>query len=151
MSLLKHKWFVFWAGHLINKTVEGFKISYVTLLVHDWSKFTPFQFSAYALQFQGGGCERFQEAWEQHYRIESHHPESWSYLVNSHGHVEYAMPEVSIREMIIDWMASDRDHHGFWCRENWYEQNLKETFHPKTRERVIQLLQQIGDKNGSRR
>lgn len=156
LSLLKHKWFVFVAG-LRFRYELGMGLSLWMLLIHDWSKFTPFQFYAYSHQFQGGGCDKFPMAWERHYRTEPHHPEAWvmkcpSYsdgLIKDCFIVPVRMDELDIREMIIDWMGASRTYTGSWNMQSWLDRELtKKPFSDETLKRTKEILVELGYKVG---
>lgn len=108
--IMEHKKNVF----LECKKVKGMWWHGIT---HDLSKFLPSEFIPYTKWFYGvygckfnGGmkwefdefvkCEKeFNKAWEHHYKNNKHH---WNYWIGQD------MPEIYIKQMIIDWKAMSR-------------------------------------------
>lgn len=152
--VLRHKWYVgrecfrrglYWRG-----------------LKHDWSKFLPSEFIAYARYFYGGpykpimethGDERnetlnglykerveedFNAAWNHHQKRNSHHWQYWV-LMNDNGSVEaLPMPVADLIEMLCDWMgagaAINRSQPSLAETREWYAKNAeKMQLHPITR------------------
>ena len=141
-SLLKHKWFVLIAGVFFRRKL-GIGIPLGTLILHDWSKFTQFQFQAYTDQFFGGGSDQFQAAFKEHYTVEPHHPEAW--ILDDPPDFRCRMHGLALREMIIDWMGSGRTYTGSWNMQEWLNQNLyKKPLSPGTLVRVKEIVTALG-------
>lgn len=135
--ILTHKWFVF---------VECVKLGIIWRgIVHDWSKFLPAQFFAYAEYFYGEngikspkGCtssvqDAFNRAWAQHQNFHRHHYQ-YHYLINDDG-TAYAlpMPEADMKEMLADWLSFTRG--DYEKTREWYLKTREEKIkwmHPST-------------------
>lgn len=77
-AVARHKWFVLVAGY-------G-RVPLWRLVIHDWSKFTPTEWGAYARAFYGApktktgkpeGNIAFDYAWLHHQRLNPHHWQAW--------------------------------------------------------------------------
>lgn len=141
--LVRHKWFVFRAGLWTGAPVWR-------LLIHDWSKFLPVEWGAYAWSFYGPWKYKerpewlvasFDRAWLHHQHRNAHHWQHWV-LQEDRGKVTpLPMPEKLIREMVADWMGAGRAITGQWDVEDWYRRNAPRIrLHPETRIRVHELL-----------
>lgn len=131
--VLRHKWFVFLAG------IE-LKVPIWILILHDWDKFLPFNFWAYARTFYNkDGSKKYEEfpdfavAWNNHQKVNKHHWQFWM-LTWDRGETEnLPMPDVYRREMLADWMGAGRAL-GFPKTWEWYEKNKEKMhLHPETR------------------
>jgi hypothetical protein len=137
--ILQHKWYVF-----IECWKEGL---YWQGLVHDLSKFSPVEFSAYAWNFfvnadeqtrtKGSIQEAFLYAWLHHQHKNKHHWHYW--VVNPHKKEAVPMPEKYIIEMICDWRAMARKF-GDTVPEHFQKHHHRMVLHPDTFERIQQLL-----------
>ena len=117
-------------------------------VIHDWSKFTPSEFFAYADTFfddNGNARERpdlstswFQLAVKFHYQRNDHH---WQHY--RHNDELTPMPEPAIREMIADWhgFQASRSADGSADPRAWYVmQSPYYVFHAETRAAVEAIL-----------
>lgn len=140
--VLQHKYFVFVAGRRIG-------VNMLQLVLHDWSKFTPSEFKAYAKHFHGKPSQadkvRFTRAWLYHQNRNPHH---WEYWVSQRGAdepVPLHMPRKYVMEMLADWMAASRTYGGEWPKDvaswSWW-QNTKNQMrlHPSTRAELELLM-----------
>lgn len=110
---------------------------------HDRSKYSEEEFSGYRQWFfpcsdETKNKEWFDQAWEHHYKNNSHHPEYW---INSFGEIEN-MPPINIAEMLLDWEAMSMKFGG-----TTYEYYMKERdnkpfseFTKKTIDSVIDIF-----------
>ncbi len=156
--ILRHKWFVLIAGLRIGAP-------FWRLIVHDWSKMLPCEWSPYAEWFYGKkksrewfdlqskyGCaelapwgasveDHFKEAWLHHLHFNPHHWQYWI-LRNDDGSTStLPMPEKFIREMVADWMGAGRAITGQWEATTWYIKNeTRMQLNNRTRQRVESLL-----------
>lgn len=164
-SLMTHKWYVFLAGLRVGVPIWR-------LIVHDWQKFTPWEFKAYAYNFFASDeyknnetldafakygvpelapfghfvDERFALAWLHHENTAPHH---WGFWIARSGKYRkpLPMPETYVREMVADWMGASRAYTGSWNMSVWLEknrENLKANMHTETIERVSDVLCAIG-------
>ena len=141
--ILKHKWFVLIAG---LKT----KAPLWRLIIHDWSKLTPFEYRGYQRQFfdKVKDPRQWEYTWLLHQNRNPHH---WQYWISRHkdGPKAIRMPEWAVREMIADWMGASRAYEGKWpTYENclWIKTNLPKIYphlHPITIARVDKVLIEI--------
>lgn len=140
--VLRHKWFVFLAGLSTGAPLWR-------LIIHDWSKFLPCEWSAYASNFFGGHDKNkrppevvaaFDRAWLHHIHANPHHWEHWNL---KDGPVFRALPtpEHFVREMVADWMGAGRAITGRWEVREWYEKNRERiVLHIETRRSVESIL-----------
>ena len=165
-SLLWHKWYVFLAG--LRTGVPIWR-----LIVHDWQKFTPQEFGAYArhffgvddeyknnetlLAFQKYGVveaapfghfedERFALAWLHHENTAPHH---WGFWIARSGKYRkpLPMPETYVREMVADWMGASKTYTGNWNMSSWLAKNgmgLDSNMHRETVSLVWNVLEEVG-------
>lgn len=139
--VLRHKCFVFVAG---LKT----KAPIWRLIIHDWTKFLPSEWTPYAKTFYAkDGSNQYDEhkdfdrAWNHHQKRNKHH---WQYWVinRDDGDVKcIPMPEKYIREMVADWMGAGRAITGRWEVQEWYDNNRnKIKLDEETRKKVEKLV-----------
>ena len=137
--ILHHKYLV-----LIECWKEGL---YWQGLVHDLSKFSPAEFSAYAWNFFADSHEKRQDgdrirkaflyAWLHHQHKNKHHWQYW--VVNPQKQEALPMPEKYILEMICDWRAMSRKF-GDSGQEFFKARSHKMLLHPESFERIHRLL-----------
>lgn len=88
-------------------------------LIHDWHKFLPDEWIAYANYFAPGRKVRdqygnllpdseFDRAWNRHQKRAPHHWQYWLLTRDSGETVELQMPERYWREMLADWRGIAR-------------------------------------------
>jgi len=150
--ILRHKWYV--ALGCIEMKVPLWRA-----VIHDWTKFTKREFMPYANNFftddgkpihsmrdrsgqynPNDQPDAFKLAWVSHQR-NKHHWQAWVSIGNAGTLTVLPMDEVSIREMIADWIGAGRAISGRRDPNPWYEANKdKMLLHPKTRERLEELL-----------
>lgn len=146
-SVLRHKWFVFLA-------CIQWGVPFWSAILHDWDKFLPDEWFAYASYFYGtkgkrrkvdGTYERitgddpaFDRAWLLHQKRNKHHWQFWT-LLEDEGRIRcLPMPDRARCEMLADWMGAGRAYVPNWTPDEtrrWYEANKhKMQLHPETRE-----------------
>lgn len=148
-SLLTHKWYVLKAGLFVGN------IPIWRLLIHDWSKFMPVEFINYS-HFKYGIKDKKQwaKAWLNHLHYNSHHPEHW--ILSWRGDPNYyddlaesltdfvsmwPMPEVYVREMVADMLATSKEITGNWDIAVWLNENgPKMRLHSITRTRLDSVM-----------
>lgn len=131
--ILRHKFYV---------AVEGLKLNVPIwiCIFHDWDKFLPRNFRAYAQHFfNPDGTYKlvrkseyyeaskvddiaFSYGWLFH---QNHNPHHWQYwcLINDNGTLRVLeMPDLSRREMLADWRGAGRAS-GFPDTKAWYIRN----------------------------
>lgn len=143
--VLRHKWFVFYAGLKIG-------VPLWRLLIHDWSKFTPAEWLPYSRMFYNEdgtkatparGATRdkrilneraaFDYAWLHHQHASPHHWQHWLLREDDGGTKRLRMPDHFVREMVADWAGAGRAIKGTWEFREWFFQNLpKLVMHPET-------------------
>jgi hypothetical protein len=113
LKTLHHKWHVFRFGLQV-------KAPLFRLIIHDWTKFTPYELPAYAQRFYGDtkNPRAFAQAWNHHSKSHPHHWEWWI-PVTSHVKSESStagrplpMPEWAVREMVADWLGASASYEG---------------------------------------
>jgi len=145
---IKHKYFVFVIGLKLD-------VSIWRLLKHDISKLSYKELPYYGRQFFGDKSQpdEFIKAWIHHQNHNDHHHEYW---VPQTGHnrcdppypdnIPVEMPKECVREMVADWLEASRAYEGKWPdlhNWKWYNENFdKIRVHPKTKNLIIQLLQE---------
>lgn len=143
------------------------------LILHDLSKFGPYEFTQYAHFFHGvvptseqleeTGLSRsdyikqsrtedvtanFRSAWNHHQKNNKHHWQSWVMFGddgNPYGQC-IPMPDRFVREMVADWTGAGMAISGRNDCVEWYQKNRhKIKLHPITRKRVHELLGILAD------
>jgi hypothetical protein len=122
------------------------------LVIHDWTKFTPWEFPHYARQLKGAADDPvgFETAWNHHQNTNRHHWEYWIPLT-AHPRGEWKdgeplpIPERYLREMAADWMASTLGVNGSWPDDlaswAWYQNNKHRIrLHPKSEALYMAIL-----------
>jgi len=155
-SLLKHKWYVFVECCKLGIPVMG--------IIHDWSKFMPVEFIAYARKFYGeyptkeqairrypygtistqeSVKEDFDIAWNHHQKLNKHHWQYWVIVFDSELEKVKCLnvPEIYRKEMLADWIGAGRAYGKQEQNNNnpdtqqWYLDNRdKLILHPETRQ-----------------
>jgi hypothetical protein len=102
--LLKHRWYVF---------VECLKVGLLWRgLIHDWTKFLPGEWKAYAeffyLEQTPERKAAFSTAWTRHINFHDHHWQAWVSLSDSGKLVAREMPDKARKEMICDWVGAHK-------------------------------------------
>lgn len=134
--LMAHKYYVMWATIVFTYLGirDKFIINYPLLLwravIHDWSKFTPSEYSRYARYFYGEGYTEdengkinfeFLEAWLHHIHHSPHH---WEYYVLTNGKSGgevLPIPLLRKIEMVCDWYAAGMTKNGKNDVKDWWE------------------------------
>ncbi len=146
--LLRHKWFVLVAGIQTGAPLWR-------LIIHDWSKFLPLEWLAYANFFYGpwrlshepdqklveGLHDQFDVAWLHHQHLNPHHWQYWILREDSGLIRALEMPNHFVAEMVADWAGAGRTITGRWEVLEWYASNdHKIILHPETRLQVLEIL-----------
>lgn len=145
-----HRWFV---------AVECWKYGlWLAPFLHDNSKLGPTEFFAYANYFMGDKAawkERFDYAWNHHWKVNKHHGLYWIVEMSRHqslykgtaAEIEVAtykvlkMPLRYAIEMYCDWVAAGKAYTGKNDVSEWYEKNKKRMIlHPDTQSFVERLI-----------
>jgi hypothetical protein len=140
----RHKWFVFLAGIKTGAPLWR-------LIIHDWSKLTPAEWTAYVQRFYGGrpgvpvtgdDAPAFRAAWLHHQHRNPHHWQHWVLRQDDGLLVALQMPEPFVREMVADWMGAGRAITGRWSADEWYRNGAGAAMdlHPETRTLAERLL-----------
>lgn len=162
--VLKHKWYVFWAGWKLANDWQELLRLLPRLVVHDWSKLTPREWLPYARFFYGkypkwndvhgdarNFINRYHEdvaadfkiAWNHHQKTNDHHWQYWL-LVNDSAEPKIQpldMPDIAIKEMVADWVGAGFAITGKIEVADWYRKNYdKIILSERTRERVDFLV-----------
>ena len=106
--LTRHRWYVFLAACRLGVPLRG--------LLHDWSKFLPSEWLAYADFFYGaldpddvaGRQLRFDRAWLAHQHRNDHHWQHWILRNDDGSVVVLEMSDGARREMLADWIGAGR-------------------------------------------
>jgi len=141
--VLKHKWFVF---------AECCKKGHPWLgLIHDWSKFRPSEWFAYANHFYGPDAiyykegladHNFELAWLLHLNRSKHHWQFWLSVDRKKNITVREMPLKYADEMLCDWNGAARAKgQGGEYTETWYKR-VKDTLilGPSTRMYIEQKI-----------
>jgi hypothetical protein len=138
--VIRHKWFVFLAGIKL-------RVPIYQLIIHDWSKFTYLEWTAYRDFFYSEESsykrKRFTLAWNSHQKRNPHHWQYWV-IINDDGNINYIeMPDNFIREMVADWKGAGLAL-GKPDTKAWYEEHKERILmHVNTRVKVEQLLGEL--------
>ena len=150
--LVIHKWYVLIAGRLSG-------VPLWRLIIHDWSKFTPTEFPLYFLcKFGDATTEEWAVGWGHHFHHGPHHPEHWVITwpgnpdifseIGEHIAENVAllpMPEVYVREMITDMIATTKQASGSWDIADWLNKNGPTMrLHKKTVILIDKIMREIG-------
>lgn len=145
--VLRHKWFVFLAGLKTGAPIWR-------LVIHDWSKFTPAEWTPYVRNFytDRGDQDAFDAAWLHHQHRNPHHWQHWLLREDDGPLKLIEMPESLVREMVADWMGAGRAITGKWDTAGWYAANRdKIKMHSRTKTLVESLLPTEPDAKGHHR
>lgn len=152
--LLKHKFWVFRCGLWTGAPIWR-------LIIHDWSKFGPLEWTAYANHFYrdggvwkfkrnkgqhspGDAKDEFNRAWLRHIHKNPHHWQHWVLMFDDDGYQALEMPENFVREMVADWMGAGLAQKGIPDILHWYDQNKNRMIlHENTRRRVREILDSL--------
>lgn len=136
--VLRHKWYVLRAGMQIGK------IPLWSLIIHDWQKFMPIEWSPYAWSFYGPWeyedrpqwlIDAFDGAWLHHQHYGPHHWQYWVLREDSGDIKCLEMPSRYAREMLADWKGAGKAITGSDNTAEWYGNNKhKILLHPRTQE-----------------
>jgi hypothetical protein len=141
--VIRHKWYVW-------KVCRELKVGWMQALTHDWSKFLPDEWFAYARFFSKdeenihhvGTDLDFEYAWNRHQKRQPHHWQYWV-LIQDQDNPKIQplkMPEKYVKEMVADWRGAGMAQ-GYTNLWEWYHQNRgKIILHPDTRKRVEEIL-----------
>lgn len=151
-SLLRHKWYILRVGRQLGG------IPLWRLIVHDWSKFSKVEFVNYARYKYGlKSVDGWSKAWLHHLHHNPHHPEHW--ILSWRGDPDFyngfgqgvvpfitvlAMPEMYVREMAADMMATSKEITGSYDIGMWLIDNMPEMrLHFDTRTRLNYVLHEV--------
>ncbi|MBK9944374.1 MAG: hypothetical protein IPP13_22470 [Kouleothrix sp.] len=154
LYVLRHKWHVAYAGVLLG-------VPPWQLLMHDWTKFTPIEWSPYVHQFYNpdgskrivrdasGGygpntqSQDFQRAWLHHQR-QPHHWQAWCSIGDEGRVLALSMPQHYVAEMVADWYGAGMAISGKNDVEGWYLANKgRIVLEADTRRRVEEAIQNL--------
>lgn len=142
--ILRHKWFVLVASFRIGAPIWR-------AIIHDWSKFLPSEWFAYAETFYDEtGKSRYKEtpefdhAWNYHQKRNKHHWQFWLLKMDRGDLGALRMPRKYVLEMVADWMGAGRAIAGKWECQEWYEKNKKTILlHGESRKIVEAVLSEV--------
>lgn len=135
-SLIRHKFFIVIAGLRVGK------IPLWRLLIHDLSRFSFDEFPACYKKFQLRNCsaEEFDNSLLRHFHRNQHH---WQHWLIENDAIE--MPEVFVREMVADWLATSKSRFNHWQIQGWINKNYpRMNLHYKTKEKLEIVLEENG-------
>lgn len=165
--VLKHKYYVFKGGRI-------FGVGLWQLIVHDWSKFLPSEWTPYVNWFhrtvnedQDGFKkadlrEDFEKALNRHFNRNPHHWEYWLLYRgklgewvpqenSGRGVVPQYMPEKYVREMLADWYGAGFAKDGVDNVQNWwYKMKDDIVLHPDSRAILLDILDEVYGYNPDR-
>ena len=146
--LFRHKWFVM---------IECFSIGLIWRgLKHDWDKFLPSSFIAYARFFgkvsvrdesgyyspTGTGDLDFKQAWFRHTRRHTHHWQHWVLSTETNEEL-FEMPYKAVKEMVCDWIGAGRAQGKTDVRGWWNANKSKMKFHQDTIIAIEKRLEEV--------
>lgn len=134
--VIRHKWFVFQECVKIGAPLWR-------AVIHDWTKFLPCEWFAYAEKFYGKKVNEnepddcrywmargpvdaaFRHAWNHHQKANRHHWQYWLLTNDSDDpkHRPLDMPDSYVREMVADWAGAGRAITGTLDVIGWYRKN----------------------------
>lgn len=147
VSLLRHKRYVLRAGRSCG-------VPLWRCVIHDWSKFTPSEFTRYARNFVGDYTSspndraqvslEFTYAWLHH---ENRNPHHWGYWIPRTGKSAgkpLPMPEKYVREMVADFLSASKTYTGNWNIALWLNENgPRMILHEETHARLVDVLLEL--------
>lgn len=134
--LIRHKYWVYKAGRCLG-------VPTWRLLVHDWTKLMPCEWTPYANFFNSKRTAEvkaaFRQAWRHHV---DHNPHHWNYWeTKGENGTPAEMPWAYTVEMVADWAGAGRAITGAWELTTWYDENeAKIKLHPNTKFAVHSIL-----------
>jgi hypothetical protein len=161
IPLIKFLNLVFWHKVYVMRAGTWSRAPLWLLLIHDWSKFMPWELPHYARQLKGAGGDPvgFETAWNHHQKTNPHHWEYWI-PVSRHSRGEWKdgvplpIPEKYLREMAADWMASTRGVMGSWPTDiaswKWYQDNKHRIrLHPESGAQYMAILEEMFERKNA--
>lgn len=166
--VIKHKWFVFLGCVNLSRSGSFFWSLLWLGIIHDWSKFRPSEWLAYANWFGGAygvrwspdtndrhrdelalhesANQKFQHAWLNHIHRNKHHWQHW--MIPEGDSVKLLeIPDIYLLEMVADWYGAGRAISGRKEISSWYEKNkTKINLHSKSRKILENIIENF-DKN----
>lgn len=141
--VVRHKWYVL-------QECMRCDVPLWRALVHDWQKFTPAEWTPYALSFYGPWkykerpqwlVDAFDRAWLHHQHYGPHHWQYWVLREDSGSIKALKMPKTYVREMLADWVGAGRAITGRNNLHQWYAANREKiVLHPSTRAELETLI-----------
>lgn len=148
--VVRHKWFVFRAGLKTGAPLWR-------LVIHDWSKFSPAEWTPYVRSFYGKQGRTpevraaFDAAWLHHQHSNPHHWQHWLLQEDDGPLKTLPIPAPLVREMVADWMGAGRAITGRWEVAEWYAKNRERIrLHSDTRALVESLVTGVARRVESR-
>lgn len=151
-SLLLHKWWVFVAGLRLGG------IPLWRLIIHDWSKFGPWEFGRYARNFHGDYSKsavdreniskEFAVAWLHHENFNPHHVGYWIPRTAQYAGIALRIPDTFVREHVADMMGASRGYTGSWDMTEWLDKNIHKIFIRMHAESEVYLKQILVEELG---
>lgn len=107
--LFWHKWYVFTEG--LNRGL------FWRVIIHDWDKFLPSRWLAYANWFEGIAKtpeikKIYMASWRGHVNRNDHHYQHWVAYSDKGQITLHEMSEKARVEMLCDWISAHRTLHG---------------------------------------
>ena len=140
--LINHKYNVFVAGFVLNVPI-------LRLILHDISKFRPYEFVAYARAFydRDGKPQRsysyeFNYAWLDHQKRNKHHWQAWVILDDKGLSTPLPIPNTYVREMLADFMAMALNPNSRSVLEYYESIKHNHILHPETQDTFEELCKE---------
>lgn len=118
---------------------------------HDFSKYSDIEESGYSKKFfptedqdKAEADKEFALAWLNHINENPHHPEHWTYMDDNMEAVIMDMDNISIAEMLLDWISMSYKFGGS-CYQYYKDKGYTKSFSNNTRIKVETLLNWISD------
>jgi hypothetical protein len=118
------------------------------LNLHDLSKYSSEEYSAYDDYFYGTKTEKvkkdFDYAWLHHIHENPHHWQHWVLANDDEGSYALEMPKEFVYEMICDWWSFSHKTGNLYEIFDWYKAHTKKMIlHEKTKKLVEEILDKI--------
>lgn len=118
------------------------------LNLHDLSKYSEEEYSAYDEYFYGTKTkkvkENFDYAWLHHIHENPHHWQHWILVNDDEGTYALEMPEEFVYEMICDWWSFSHKTGNLYEIFDWYKAHTKKMIlHENTKKLVEEILDKI--------
>lgn len=146
---LKYAKYLYW--HKYYVFTEGVKRGlFFRVIIHDWDKFLPSRWMAYANWFGVPEDQRtpeakskFMDSWRRHAYMNDHHWQYWVGLSDKGRVTPHEMSDKARTEMLVDWISAHRTSGGTDLYGWYLEREETMPLAPNTRKWIKNELQKL--------